>query len=329
MIHFFKEKIRGIVFGRTRLGEIANSFYDTFLFLKFSFFKNPKSKTNRKSFLTKQYHIIEKGLSLPNPRQNFGISKIQTLINKSEKYICEYGLDDFFIPIVGCLREYLSSNPELSNENESVYNEITNFINKYFAENSIKKLGGTKLLLKKDIERLIDINYLEFVKSRVSIRDFSNKEIDSKDIEVAIEIARNTPSVCNRQNWFVHFYDKREIINELLQIQAGGSGFVDSIKALLIITSDLEGFTNLEHNQLYIDGGLFSMNLLLSLHSKAIGACCLNTCLPFTQEVKVKKIGKISKNERLIMFIGIGYLKDNFKVAYSQKKDVSDILVIH
>lgn len=323
---YIKNRTKGVVFGRTRLGEIANSIYDNYIFLKYSFSVNHlRTKQNYESYLTKQYHIIEKGLSLPNPRKNFGKPKIIELINKSEEYINQFGDDKLIGTIRQCLTEYKIKNNELKDIDFNFYTKLNNFI----TIGSFKSNGGTKEINKNYIKEITNINYEEFVKTRVSVRDFDDLKVDIKDVIEAVEIARHAPSVCNRQGWKLHFYNDRETMNTLLQYQGGNGGFTESIKALFIITTDTESFTNLEKNQVFVDGGLFSMNLLLALHSKGIGACCLNTCFPFTTELKVKKTGKIKSSERLIMMVGIGYLKDEFKCAYSIKKEVDEILVQH
>jgi nitroreductase len=112
-------------------------------------------------------------------------------------------------------------------------------------------------------------------------------------------------------------------------LQGGNNGFTESINKLIIVTTDTKSFTKLESNQVYVDGGLFSMSLILALHSLGLGACCLNTCFPYTTEKKVKLVGDISENEKLIMMIGIGNLKDFYKVAISNKKQLSELLEIH
>jgi len=114
-----------------------------------------------------------------------------------------------------------------------------------------------------------------------------------------------------------------------LKIQNGNGGFGDSINKLLVVTVDTNRFTKLEGNQIFVDGGLFSMNLLLAMHSMQIGACCLNTCLPYVDEKKIKNIGHIDSSERLIMMMGIGRLKDNFEVALSKKIGVNQIVTKH
>ena len=71
------------------------------------------------------------------------------------------------------------------------------------------------------------------------------------------------------------------------------------------------------------------MNLLLALHSMQIGACCLNTCVPYTDEIEIKKIDGIASYERLIMIMGIDRLKDNYKVALSKKLEAIELFVQH
>lgn len=131
------------------------------------------------------------------------------------------------------------------------------------------------------------------------------------------------------RNWRLHYYDNTKLKNELLSLQHGSGGFIESIQGLFIVTTDIQGFTKMEQNEVFVDGGIISMNLVLALHNLGIGSCCLNTCFPYTRENKVKKLGGIPKNERLIMMIGVGYWKDTFKVGYSLKKNVDEILRLH
>lgn len=323
---YVKNRIKGIVFGRTRMGDFVNSTYYSFQFLKYSFSKNKiRSKENYRAYLTKQYHILEKGLSLPNPRQNFGKAKIEDLLKRSKEYLEKFGDDDLIQIIRNCLLEYINANPDVGNVYPVMYSNMIGFINGV----SYEHLGGTKVMDKAHIDRAAQIDFSEFVQTRVSVRNFSDRKIDYQDIVEAIEMARHAPSVCNRQAWNLHYFEDREMMNVLLKLQAGNSGFMDSIKGLFLVTTDMESFTKLEKNQVFIDGGLFSMNVLLSLHAKGLGSCCLNTCVPFTTEIKIKKIAGVPSNEQLIMMMGLGYLKENFKTAYSTKKSVSEILTRH
>lgn len=328
MKNWIINRYNGIVFGRTAIGEFLNSFYNLRLFLKYRFSSgNVRERDNLKAFLIKQYHIVEKGLALPSPRENFGIPKIKLLLTKTSRFEEEYGLDgDVSTPVRNTIKEYLKCNPNLASVDESLQKSLVSFISNSDSEDIS---GGTKSVLKKELKNFTSIDYRNFVLSRSSVRDFEILKVNRDDIKSAIDIARHAPSVCNRQNWKLHYYDDSDIKTKLLNLQHGNGGFTQSIQGLFIVTSNLKGFTKMEQNQVFVDGGLISMNLVLALHHMGIGSCCLNTCFPYTREIKIKKIGGIPENERLIMMIGIGYWKDEFKVAYSKKKNVDDILRIH
>lgn len=320
-------KIYALIFWQSFLGEIVNKFYDLRVFHKFYFTsKRIKSKHNLEAFLTKQYHIIEKGLSLPDPRLGFGEAKIKVLIYHLRKYIDQFGESTLTDNIKSCLTEYVNFN-KIGNY------KINPLLNKEIIEvlryNRQSKSGGTKIIQKTDISNSFHQGFANFVKTRYSIRNFSQEELDPELIKNAIEIAKNTPSVCNRQSWHVHLFKDKETITELLKLQGGNNGFGDTINKLLIVTTNTEDFTRLESNQVYVDGGLFSMNLILSLHSLSLGACCLNTCFPYVLEKKVKEIGNIKTQEKLIMMIATGHLKPEIKVAISEKKSVNQLITIH
>ncbi|WP_339837914.1 nitroreductase family protein [uncultured Flavobacterium sp.] len=326
LINKIKAKIFALVFWQTNLGDYVNKIYDIKIFIKYSFkLSKLKSKENYEAYLTKQYHIIEKGLALPEPRFGFGKQKIIELITITNQYLNIYGNTRLIGSIKNTLGEYIILNNKLIDTDNDFYNQIDFFLK----DNITESQGGTKNFTLKDIDNATDINFQNFLESRTSVRDFSSESVDNDEIKKAIFLARNTPSVCNRQSWKAHLITDQELKNKLLIIQNGNNGFTNSINKLLIITTDAKKFTKLESNQIFVDGGLFAMNVLLSLHASKIASCCLNTCLPFVTEKEIKKIANISDSERLIMMIGIGKYKDVFKVAFSEKLSVEEILIIH
>jgi len=186
--------------------------------------------------------------------------------------------------------------------------------------------GGVKKMTKREIQVTTAIDFENFMKSRTSVRNYAKDEVLDKEVYKAIELARFTPSVCNRQSWKVHYYKDEMLKKELLKLQNGNNGFSDSINKLIIVTTDTKKFTKLEGNQVFIDGGMFAMSLVLALHAQGVASCCLNTCLPYVDEKKIKQIGSIPNSERLIMMIGIGKYKDSFEVAISNRIPVDSIL---
>ena len=324
---FLRQKAYALVFWRTPCGEILSKAYDTYYHLKFGFNNNKLSnRANLEFYLTKQYHIVEKGLALPNPRPGFGAEKIKLLLDKGNLYIQKYGTSPLTSSIAQCLMDYLAFNDRVD---YTIDAKTKNHIGTFISKNDLSHKGGAKQVTKENIEILAKKPFNEFVKSRYSIRDFSDIDVPIATINDSIDLAKFAPSVCNRQSWQVHYYNDKPLMKELLTIQNGNGGFTDCINGLMIITGDIKGFTKYESNQLFVDGGLFSMNIMLALHYYNIGSCPLNTCVPFIVENKIKKLAGIPKSERLIMMLAVGNLKEEFKVAVSQRRSTAAILNVH
>jgi nitroreductase len=325
IIERINAKVYALIFWQTGLGEIANKIYDLNIFYSNYFTESKiKNRANFEAYLTKQYHIVEKGLALPESRKGFGKRKINLLLSKTKEYIILYGEDRITANIKETLKQYLDRNEELMGLDLPFHTFISDFVIKERMHNT----GGVKKINLNEIQNAVSIDFEKFVKTRNSVRNYSSVNVSEDSVFKAVEIARYTPSVCNRQSWRVHYFKDKVLKNQLLKLQGGNGGFTDSINQLLIVTSDVSRFTKLESNQVFTDGGLFSMNLLLALHSQKIGSCCLNVCVPYLVEEEIKKIGNIPHHERLIMMIGIGMLKDSYEVAISDRIPTNQILNI-
>ncbi len=165
-----------------------------------------------------------------------------------------------------------------------------------------------------------------FSASRKSIRNFTSELIPESTIHKAITIAINAPSVCNRQASKVYYIDDKKLIDDCLRIQDGLRGYTENIMQLLIVTCDRNYFYTVgERNQFYIDGGIFVMNLLYSLHFYEIANCPANWGKTVKDERKLEVILEIPKSEKIICFIPIGKALDNFKVTLSKRRELEEV----
>lgn len=272
-----------------------------------------------------QTHGIEKGLSFRTPKEAFGVVKIMALIDNLKIYI---------------------KNPKYNKEsvNETL-NVLNTYINKFKGNSKITtiekeynellaKFGtinqccvGTMTICKKDVEEAIDIDYLKFIKARHSYRYFT-RDASIEQIKQALEIARYTPTACNRQPQCVHIYQGKEM-EEVLTIQHGALGFIDEMSYCILITADMRAYSHMENYQAYVDGGLYAMNLLNALHSTGLGTIPL-TCghLQGIGRQKLAKYG-VKEYECPIIVIGIGGLEEKAEVNVSPRKEYSDYTTFH
>jgi len=173
-------------------------------------------------------------------------------------------------------------------------------------------------------------SFEDLVLNRHSVRNFSSQKVPVSVILKIIELAKQAPSVCNRQEWRVHCYQQKDDITRLLKLQNGNKGWGEVIENLLVITCDNRKFTtSSERNQGFIDGGMFAMNLILAARSMGLETCCLNQSNYFFKDLLVHRAGKIPIYERIIMFIAIGYVNPPIKVATSQRYKNETFLTTH
>ena len=232
------------------------------------------------AFIIREYHAIEKGLSLPNPRPYFGLGRIEILINEIQAYLKNFKSNDYIIASIVTCSNYIKYHRKLNPNSggnpkfEEMVKRIEDLTN-LIQTNGYNDYGGVKVITKNEILDSQNIKFREFVNTRYSIRDYTDEQVDITKITEAISISLKTPSVCNRQGWKAHVYTNKLQIDRILEIQNGNDGFREKIKLIILVTGTLNTYFQKEANQVFIDGGLFSMSLIYSLHSLGLDTCCL------------------------------------------------------
>lgn len=276
------------------------------------------------SAITMDYHRVEKGLINTNPRLKFGLWFIPKLINNIIYFKENYGNDEMVFSAYSSIKNYEKFHSEkgisLDELGDNLF-RLHNCFKEEKVENSFFHLE------KEDINNIIDkSNFKEFALTRYSIRNFKNSIINKDIIYEAINIARKTPSVCNRQPWKVYSVNGPKL-NEILPLQNGNLGFRNEIKNVLVVVGKISFMRQpIERHQIYIDGGLFSMSLIYALHSLKIGCCPLNWCAkPQNDKLLRKKIG-LKDDDEVMMFLAIGEIKDSVIVAASSRMNETSLV---
>ena len=302
---------------------LYETFVDSIRYLNHSMFIQYRGDSEKHiARITATYHNLEKGLSLANPRIGFGKERALKLLSLIEEYINDYGCSRDLDVALSVLTKYYEFNK---------FEDIKSDTNKLISRNNIDvdllSLGGTKNVSKSEILKAVNDVSADFFLSRSSVRQFEPGYIDNKLIQEAVIVAQKCPVVCNRQSGKVYTIRNKGLIKEILQLHGGARGFENDIETLFCITVDIKNFMGVgERYQFYIDGGLFAMSFLLGLHMNGIGTCCLNWSKTNKQDREMSKLLSLPLNEKIIMFIGAGHLKEQFKVAKSHRKQIDEVL---
>lgn len=271
-------------------------------------------------------HAIEKGLSHENFRYGFGKRALSNLANDMKCYdVKNYDKNnDAYISALSAVGEYIKRHKEADFDLEYLEKIFGNELITEIKNNKVI-IGGSTTVLGSSKFNNKNANFKELFNNRYSIRAYSKKKLDKKLIDSSIELSMKSPSVCNRQSSRTYVIYNKEKIKQVMNIQKGMTGY-EMPPVLIITTSDCSSFVEItERNQSYIDGGMFSMSLLLSLEYYGLAACPLNAMFGVRIDKLLRKIVGIGDSENIIMLIAVGNFKEKNLIPKSFRYKAKDI----
>ena len=166
--------------------------------------------------------------------------------------------------------------------------------------------------------------------SRHSTRNYKHEELKLEDIEEAVDMARFTPSACNRQNIKLHYYPKGKMKQNVIKYSIGKGDFYLEGVNTFIITFDLNGLQGPgNRNQGYFNAGLFATNLVNAFHSLGIGTCYIQFSNSVKEEEQLKKMNGIPSNERIAVILFAGYYDEKSIFTISPRKSFKEYFTEH
>ena len=262
-------------------------------------------------------HAIEKGLSLANPKPGFGKQKIINLFDLYEKYCTIKTPED-------------SQITELVNATINAYVQFQkkNNIDVSFIPDKYQKTVRCDISVGTSYHELLKNNdFADIAYSRHSTRSFSEEKISDDVIKDAILLAQTAPSACNRQATRIYACVNDNKILEIMKMHGGLNGF-EKPAVVFAITGDLSLYQNeFERNTVYVDGGIFTMNLLYSLNYFGIVSCPIIWGSEPDMDGKLEKLLGIPHSNKIISLVVAGYPKGNkYKAAQSAKRQIESVL---
>ncbi|MBO0643453.1 nitroreductase family protein [Pseudomonas stutzeri] len=307
------------------LGALGGFLYDFYMFGRCSAW-NAKAELDaeaRNYFIAKIYHRLEKGLSFKVRKFGSGWQDVTMLIDVLERIPPNSELGFHEARAVLTAREFIRVN---KHENPSLADQLNaKLLNFPIGADTSFTVGSENITLEEFNDGVL-ADPEKFFFSRRSLRDFNGVKIEQESVFRAIQLALRSPSVCNRQAWHVYHMTDEGAIATALSFQNGNRGFGTRVPSLLIITADLTAFdSGNERYQHWIDGGIFSMGLVLALHSLGIASCCLNWSVSPLTDMSFRKAVPIQRKHSVIMMLAIGYPEETNKVCCSPRRPVSEV----
>lgn len=267
-------------------------------------------------------HSIEKGLSLERVKPGFGFAKMTAafeLIERFREIRGNYESEAIGM-FVDAVKAYLEFHKELGYQDEH-----TERIGKLYGDISAKGIltDGTMGGYKKVARTMYSEEELELLgslfESRHSVREFADTPVDTNKLNRAIELACHCPSACNRQCYRVHVLSRNHF-DKMDGWLDGIGGFAEDVNKFLIITAKLSVYRKAEEMQYVVSASVFAAYLTLALQAVSIGCCFVQR--PFMPNAGWSKVAAklhIPKDEQVVCVLGIGNLKDEYKVPVSHR----------
>ncbi|MDD2494972.1 MAG: nitroreductase family protein [Tissierellia bacterium] len=297
----------------------VNYYTDLKLYSKHSSVFNIDTYEKIESEITLRYHSIEKGFLHQSIRHKFAKLRVIELIELlKKKEVVNKSSNTQIQSSYNILCKYFEFHQEAKVDISDYFSsdDYQNFKSNLLLDRGAAKHHKLESFFKESMS-----DFKTFSNSRSSVRNFTGEKVPEKSLQDAVDLANNAPSVCNRQTVNVYVIEDKYKINEILEIQGGLRGSSENLSQLIVLTGNRNYFYSAgERNQLYIDGGIYLMNLLYALHYYKIGACPAHWGLPVTADKKAKKILGLKESEQIICVIAIGNPVDVFSTALSLRK---------
>lgn len=277
--------------------------------------------------LRRNIHRLEKGLIMKPRRDVFGNAFIGETVNSFrlaiEQNVLQGNEGAWFIDVLSEYFDVVASSPEIDAARDEFHrvcknSKISNQSKSIpYSHNSIPKAD-------------ISFEQLETLfRQRRSVRWYEDKAVDINLIRKAVNIATQAPSACNRQPFKFHTITDRKLVKEVADCAMGTVGFSHNLQTIIAVVGDLSSYpAERDRHVIYIDGSLVTMQLMLALETLDLSTCAINWPDIESREKMLDKLLGLRKYERTIMLLAVGYADPQGGIAYSQKKDCTDLIKV-
>lgn len=287
--------------------------------------KNPRKM---ETDLAIRAHALEKGMSIGSVKVGFGKQKVKALLKDLQHYIYIGGCKEFVDNACAIIHKYILFNQQVGADMHDIKSMLDGFSNKNAIEINTKDEAGIYIKHIAAVQTESKSSFDVFSQSRFSVRDFGKKKIDFDKVLGALKMCERTPSACNRQSYRIYVYKDESLKNKIFELQGGCKGFYDDMQVAILICGDQRGYNINELHQVYVDGGIYAMNLLYALHYECLAAIPLTMGQKQGKLKEIKKLMNIPEYEMPCVLIGVGSYKDEYKVAVSKRKNFMEYTII-
>lgn len=170
--------------------------------------------------------------------------------------------------------------------------------------------------------------FSELCMRRRSVRWYQDRPVPRDAIDKAVAMAVQSPSACNRQPYKFLIFDDPASVAQVSELPMGVAGFSHNFPAMVAVVGRLRAYPHVrDRHVIYIDGALAAMSFMFALETQGIASCSINWPDIPEREHAATRLLRLEPDERIVMFISVGYAAQEGLVPYSQKLSLDEARV--
>jgi len=153
---------------------------------------------------------------------------------------------------------------------------------------------------------------LELMRSRHSIRGYSDREVEKEKLDYMIEAFRVAPSAKNIQPWHLIVVNNKDIINKLVPACNNQTFISEAPIVIAVIGDEMNAYGGMGGyvSSLFVDIGIAFEHLVLAAWEQGLGTCWIGSF----KEEEVKRILNVPRDLRVVALTPLGYPDDEPRV---------------
>ncbi|MDD4939253.1 MAG: nitroreductase family protein [Candidatus Omnitrophica bacterium] len=161
------------------------------------------------------------------------------------------------------------------------------------------------------------MDFLGVIKTRRSIREYSDKQIKKELLEKIVDSARFSPTARNIQPWEFIVVTQGPVLRKLGELAESGRFLALSKACIAVFCSDTKYYLE--------DGCAATCNILLAASGLGIGSCWVaGDKKPYCRDVA--ELLNVPGGYKLISLVALGYPKSKGCFYAAEKKDLSKVI---
>ncbi|MCF7870078.1 MAG: nitroreductase family protein [Candidatus Omnitrophica bacterium] len=159
------------------------------------------------------------------------------------------------------------------------------------------------------------MDFWEVVKKRISVREYSDQQIDQEKLKKIVDAAHLAPTARGEELWeFIVVTDKKAL-EDLGDITDHGKFLKGAVAGIVVLAKDTKYYLE--------DGSAATENILLAAASLGIGSCWIaGDKKPYGADIC--KYLQVPDGYKLVSIVSLGYPKAEPKSH--QKRNIGDLL---